>query len=169
MSYSRELLALDTQTINLSTVVHEGITCCQAGDWEVGLELLRKAARKENKESELPSLYYSYLGYGAANFEGERKDGLALCLHAIRVGKDEPENYLNLARVYLLVGDRRRAVAASQHGLKVDAHNPDLLALRRSMGYRRRPAVSFLSRDAWINRFLGKRRHQRLGTELPES
>jgi Flp pilus assembly protein TadD len=168
MSYARELLALDTQTINLSTVVQEGIACCQADDWEGGLALLRKAARKEVKESKLPSLYYSYLGYGAANFEGERKDGLALCLHAVRVGREEPENYLNLARVYLLAGDRRRAVAAIQHGLKVDSRHPGLLEQRSSMGYRRKPVISFLSRDAWLNRFLGRRRHRRLGEELPQ-
>ena len=169
MSYAKELLALDTQSINLSTVVQEGIARCQADDWEIGLALLRKAARKEVKESKLPSLYYSYLGYGAANFEGERKDGLALCLHAVRVGSEEPENFLNLARVYLLAGDRRRAVAAIQHGLKVDSRHPGLLEQRRSMGYRRKPVVSFLSRDSWINRFLGRRRHQRLGEELPET
>lgn len=161
MTRTREVLTYDTQSIDLSTVVDKGLRRCRAGDWEIGLELLRKAARKEEKEIKFPSVYYSYLGYGAAKFEGEVKDGLALCLHAVRVGKNEPDNYLNLARVYLLNDDRQRAVMAVRHGLGLDAHHIPLLALRTAMGFRRKPIVPFLSRDRWINRYLGKRRHLR--------
>ena len=159
---TQEVLKYDTQSIDLSTVVDKGLRRCRAGDWETGLKLLRKAARKESKEVKFPSVYYSYLGYGAARFENEKKDGLALCLHAVRSGKTEPDNYLNLARVYLLLENRQRAVLAVQHGLKLDPHHIPLLALRTSMGYRRNPVVPFLSRDRWVNRYLGHRRHVRL-------
>ena len=87
--------------------------------------MLRKAARKEEKEMKLPSIYYSYLGYGAAKFEGETKDGLALCLHAVRVGKDEPDNYLNLARVYLAQGTvQDKAIAALDRAARFDPPAP---------------------------------------------
>ena len=162
MASTREVLTYDTQSIDLSNVVDRGLRRCRAGDWEIGLALLRKAARKEEKEIKLPSVYYSYLGYGAARFENEKKDGLALCLHAVRTGKNEPDNYLNLARVYLLLNDRRRAVAAVRQGLKLDDRHIPLLALRTSMGFRRKPVIRFLSRDRWINRYLGRRRHLRL-------
>ena len=153
---------MDTQEIDLRSVVEKGLERCRKGDWELGLDLLRKAARKEEKESTLPSLYYSYLGYGAARFDGARKDGLALCKHAIRMDDGEPENYMNLAKVCLLAGDRRQAVAAVQRGLKVDPRFLPLVALRHRMGFRRKPVIPFLSRDAWINRRLGERRHRRL-------
>jgi tetratricopeptide (TPR) repeat protein len=159
---TQEVLKYDTQSIDLSTVVDKGLRRCRAGDWETGLKLLRKAARKESKEIKFPSVYYSYLGYGAARFENEKKDGLALCLHAVRSGKTEPDNYLNLARVYLLLENRQRAVLAVRHGLKLDPHHIPLLALRTAMGYRRNPVVPFLSRDRWVNRYLGRRRHVRL-------
>jgi uncharacterized protein HemY len=159
---TQEFLSYDTQSIDLSTAVEKGLRRCRAGDWEIGLKLLRKAARKEKKEIKFPSVYYSYLGYAAARLENEKKDGLALCLHAVRVGKNEPDNYLNLARVYLLLNNRRRAVIAVRHGLKLDAHHIPLLALRTSMGYRRKPVIPFLSRDGRLNRYLGRRRHRRL-------
>lgn len=158
---TREVLTYDTQSIDLSTVVDKGLRRCRAGDWEIGLALLRKAARKEHKEIKLPSVYYSYLGYGAAKFENEIKDGLALCLHAVRVGKNEPDNYLNLARVYLLDDDRQHAVMAVKQGLSLDARHIPLLALRTAMGFRRKPVVPFMSRNRWINRYLGQKRHSR--------
>jgi Flp pilus assembly protein TadD len=161
MVRTRDLLAYDTQAIDLSVVVERGLRCCREGDWENGLKLLRKAARKDRKGGKLPSAFYSYLGYGSARFEGQRKDGLALCLHAIQVGREEPDNYLNLARLYLLTNDRRRAVAAIHRGLKLDSRHHPLLALRASLGYRRKPVIPFLSRESWINRFLGGRRHRR--------
>jgi hypothetical protein len=135
---------------------------CREGNWEVGLQLLRKVARKEEKETRLPSVYYGFFGYGVARFEGERRKGLALCRHAVRLGPREPDNWLNLARIHVLVGGRRRAVTALQKGLALDPSHPTLLALRREIGFRRKPVVPFLSRDARINRYLGARRHQRL-------
>ena len=165
MTDTERLLTAETERIELGTTIEKGIRRCRNGDWETGLGLLRKAARKEEREVSFSSLYYSYLGYGAARFDGERKDGLALCKHAVQMDRDEPENYLNLARVYLLAGDRKRAVAAVQQGLKANAHFVPLLALRAGMGYRQRPVLGFLSRDNWLNRLLGKRRHSRLKTE----
>lgn len=161
MTDSKHLLSMDTQTIDLTVVVDRGILHCREGDWETGLALLRKAARKDQKGARFPSVYYSYLGYAAARLEGERRDGLALCKHALRVGKYESENYLNLARLYLLVGDRRHAVTAVRRGLKIDSSNRALLALRSEMGSRRKPVIRFLSRDSAINQWLGRRRHER--------
>jgi Flp pilus assembly protein TadD len=160
---TERLLAADTQRIDLRETVDLGILHCQRGDWETGVALLRKAARKKQREMELPSLYYSYLGYGAAFLDGERRDGLRLCKHAVQIAPQEPDNYLNLARVYLLAGDRRHAVAAVQRGLILEPRHGGLLALRRKLGYRRKPVFSFLSRDSWINRWLGRRRHRRDG------
>ena len=162
MTETQEFLALDTQEMHLPTAVEKGIQHCRGGDWRVGLEILRKVARKEEKESKLPSLYYSFLGYGAAIVDGARKDGLALCQHAVKVDRYEPENWLNLARVYLLANDRQRGVKALEKGLKLSPRHPALCELRREIGYRRKPVVPFLPRDSFINRYLGERRHQRL-------
>jgi hypothetical protein len=39
-----------------------GIECCRRGDWNEGLRYLRKIAEGEEGGSELPGLFYSYLG-----------------------------------------------------------------------------------------------------------
>jgi tetratricopeptide (TPR) repeat protein len=165
MSDSERLLKQDTREIDLRSTVERGLEECRNGTWETGLALLHKVARKEGRQERLPSVYYSYLGYGAARFDNERRDGLALCRRAVSMDPDERENYLNLARVCLLIGNRRQAVAAVQRGLRIDATFVPLLALRAGMGYRRKPVVGLLSRGHWLNRWLGRRRHRRLEAE----
>ena len=167
MRDTNQILTADTQRIVLRETIEKGIVHCQRGNWQTGLELLRKAARKEDREGGFPSIYYSYLGYGAAFLNGERRDGLRLCKHAVQVDPNEPDNYLNLARTYLLGDDRRHAVAAIQHGLKLDPRHGALLALRQRIGFRRKPAIGFLSRDAWINRWLGRRQRRRQASGDP--
>jgi tetratricopeptide (TPR) repeat protein len=162
MDDTEQLLEQDTREIDLRSTVERGLENCRNGRWEAGLDLLRKAARKEGRQGQFPSVYYSYLGYGAARFDNERRDGLALCRHAVTMDPDDPENYLNLARVSLLIDNRRQAVAAVQRGLRIDATFVPLLALRAGMGYRRKPPLGFLSRGHWLNRWLGRRRHRRL-------
>ena len=49
-------------------------------------------------------------------------------------------------------------------GLKIDRHNPQLLALIKELGVRSRPVLSFLDRSHPINRFLGRIRHALRGS-----
>ena len=162
----KQLLNADTQEVNLGQLVDTGIALCRQERWEEGLDLLRKAARKEVKETPLPGLFYSYLGYGAARFQRSGKEGLALCRHAVEKDPYQPDNYLNLARVYHLRSDRRRAVAALQKGLKLAPRHRGLSDLRDEMGYRRAPVIPFLPRGNALNKWLGKRRYER---ELEQS
>lgn len=141
-----------------SAIAEEGIALCRTGNWLRGMELLRTVAEDEGRHGELPSQFYSYLGFGVARFERRYREGLRLCRHAVK--RDyQPENYLNLARTYMLVGDRKRAVRAVSTGLKIDPSYPRLRELWSEMGMRKRPVLSFLSRDHVLNRVLGKIRH----------
>jgi hypothetical protein len=122
------------------------------------MELLRVVAADEGRQGELPSQFYSYLGFGIARFDRRYREGLRLCRHAVK--RDyQPENYLNLARTHMLVGDRKGAVRAVGAGLKVDPGYARLRELWRELGMRKRPVLGFLSRDHVINRILGKIRH----------
>lgn len=103
---------------------------------------------------------YSYLGYGIARFKGRPRDGVALCEHAVKIEFFQPDNQFNLARTYLLVGNREKAVAALRRGLKLDPDHGGLRGLAAQMGQRRRPVLRFLSREHPLNRFLGRLRHQ---------
>lgn len=146
----------------ISHTLNRALTLCREGDWDGGLFYLGRLAESGERGSDLPGLFYSYLGYGIARCQGRKKEGLKLCQHSIKVEFYEPENYLNLARTCLLLHDRAGAVRAVKGGLKVDSQNLELLALHRDLGIRRAPAIPFLSRGNFLNRLLGY-----LGSWLP--
>ena len=123
------------------------------------MEILGKIAEADRQGTELPGLFYSYLGYGIARYEKRGKEGLALCQHAIKVQFYEPENYVLLARVYLLRHRRGKAIEALQKALKLNARHPEAIKLAREIGFRRRPVLPFLPRANPINKALGKMRH----------
>jgi hypothetical protein len=144
---------------DLQRIAQQGIDLCRAGDWRRGMELLRAVASDEERSGDLPGVFYSYLGFGIARFDRRFKEGVSLCEHAIKREFYNPENYLNLAQTYLLVGDRGGAVSAIRGGLKIDSNDRDLRDLQRDLGFRREPVLPFLNRDNVLNRILGKIRH----------
>jgi len=149
-----------TTTTELNQAAQRGVDACKRGDWKEGLAILGKVAESDRQGAELTGLFYSYLGYGIARYERRSKEGLALCQHSIKVQFYEPENYVNLARVHLLTRNRRKAVEALTRALKLNASHPRATALAREIGWRRPPVLPFLSRDNFLNRILGKMRHQ---------
>ena len=149
----------EKSTSQLQEAAQRGIELCRAGKWKAGMEILGKIAEADRQGTELSGLFYSYLGYGIARYEKRGKEGLALCQHAIKVQFYEPENYVLLARVYLLRHRRGKAIEALQKALKLNARHPEAIKLAREIGFRRRPVLPFLSRNNPINRTLGKMRH----------
>ncbi|MEZ5331700.1 MAG: hypothetical protein R2991_06530 [Thermoanaerobaculia bacterium] len=135
-----------------------GIQLCRKGDWVAGVHHLALAVENAQGE-ELPSQSYSFLGYGIAQTQRRHKDGLDLCRHALRLSFTEPDNHLNLARLYILMGNRRQAIRAVGEGLTLNPKHGPLLALYREMGIRREPVLGFLSRNNFLNRLLGRLRH----------
>ena len=145
----------------------QGIDQCRRGDWDGGLGHLAKAAASAERGS-LPGVVFSFLGYGLALKEGRIDEGLALCRHAVRLQLFEPENHLNLARTQLLGDDRSGAYRTVREGLRVDRNDKQLQALRKKLGVRRKPTLSFLSRTHPINRTLGRLRHAIAAIFRPE-
>ncbi|HKH48708.1 MAG TPA: hypothetical protein VKM72_28925 [Thermoanaerobaculia bacterium] len=143
---------------DFSDVLRRGIERCRQGDWEVGLAFLGRIAEAE-RSSALPGLFYSYLGYGIALRQRRVQEGLKLCQHSVKVQFYEPENYVNLARTYLLAGDRPAAVRAVLDGLRVIRQHPELLRLHQELGIRAQPILPFLGRSNPLNRLLGRLRH----------
>lgn len=140
-------------------VTQEGIELCRQGSWRQGLDLLRKVAEADDRSAELPGLFYSFLGFGIARFDRRVREGIALCQHAVKREFYQPENYVNLARTYLLAEDRRRASETVLEGLKIDPDHRGLADLLEELGIRRRPVLPFLSRRNPLNYLLGKVRH----------
>lgn len=144
----------------LQDKAQHGIDLCRRGDWQRGIEILAMVADEKDAGTELPGLFYSYLGYGIARFDRRRlREGLALCEHGAKREFYQPENYFNLARVYLIANQRRKAIDAVVAGRQVDRRHPGLAQLHRELGIRRPPVLRFLHRDHFLNRLFGRLRH----------
>ena len=143
-------------------IAWRGIEHCRQGDWKEGLYWLSLAAENREQGSELPALFYAFLGYGVARYQNKRREGLKLCRRALELEFYQPESYYYLASTLLLLRDRREAFEVVNRGLRVDADFAGLIELRDQLGARRAPVLRFLSRGHFLNRMLGRLRHQLL-------
>lgn len=146
---------------DVAEILHRGIEACRQGDWKEGLRHLGRVS--ESGDSNLPGVFYSYLGYGIALVDRRIRDGLKLCKHGAKIGFHDPDNHLNLARACLLANDRSGAVKALRNGLKIDPQNAEMRNLRKEMGVRSSPVIPFLDRSNPLNVFLGRLRHSLRG------
>ncbi len=137
-------------------ILEKGLERCRRGEWALGLRDLIRAAEGRRRLGQMPSLYYSYLGYAMAVQERRVKEGLRLCRHAVKAEFFQPDNYLNLARTCLLAKRRREASQAVARGLAIAADHPELLALQEKLGNRRLPVVRSLHRRNPVNKLLGR-------------
>jgi tetratricopeptide (TPR) repeat protein len=147
----------------LQALVEDGLKLCRSGDWNKGLPLLAAVLEQRTPTDTVPGIVYSYLGYGVAKYQGQVREGVKLCDHAIKVEYYEAENHWNLSRVYVIAGDRLAAFHAISRGLKLNPDHAGLLATQTEIGVRKPPVLKFLSRDHPINVYLGKWRHARSG------
>lgn len=153
-----------SESTPLEKLAWRGIELCRQGEWQEGVYWLSQVSEVEGSgEDEVPALFYAYLGYGVARNHGRNAQGLELCRRAIAMDQYQPESYYFLARLYLLIGDRRSAFQVVEEGLEIAPGNGRLAEVRHQLGDRRRPVLPFLSRRHPVNRYLGKVRHRFLG------
>ena len=158
-------------TVTLKEAANRGVRLCRQGEWDEGLQVLGWVAERSSDSTELPSLFYSYLGYGIAWRQRKPHEGLMLCEHAVQSEFYQPENYVNLARTHLLAGRRLSALRALEQGLRVDPEDARLHDLIERIELRRRPVLPFLQRSNPFNYALGYVRHHvlRLLEKSPRS
>lgn len=89
---------------------------------------------------------------------GRVRAGIECCVQALRQAFYIPDLYCALGVVLLRAGDRAKAFAAFQRGLRIDPRHPALRKRVREMGVRRRPPLRFLRRSHPANRVLGMMR-----------
>ena len=150
------------ETVDPADIAWRGIELCRRGDWQEGLYWLGQAAEEGETCAELPGLLFAYLGFGIAEYQGKREQGLQLCRRAVEMEFYQPESYYFLARAHLLLNDRRSAVDVVDRGLQIDATSDDLKRLKLQLGQRKAPVFRFLPRGHFINRWLGRLRHRLL-------
>ena len=103
------------------------------------------------------TLALSYLGMLRAVRGVAVSEGLAQCQQALTRDPQEALCYLNLSKAFYAAGDRYQSVRALHRGLKLRTpHRPHLMNFYRTIGLRRKPVISFLSRDNILNNLLGR-------------
>jgi tetratricopeptide (TPR) repeat protein len=100
----------------------------------------------------------SYFGRCVALVQKKYKAAIDLCKRALELEFYNAEHYINLMKVYVAAGNRKKALETIESGLKLHPEDETLLQARRSLGMRARPAVPFLGRSNPINVSLGRAR-----------
>jgi len=117
------------------------------------LHAIRKTAKDDLQ-------YNEYMGfYGLCLMKlGNRDEGFNKCITAGETELNNPEVFVILARAALLMSRRKLALKSISQGLAIDAAYKKLHQLRNELGVRREPMLGFLSRNNFLNIFLGRLR-----------
>ena len=121
--------------------------------WKSAARHFGEAERRAARSDRNSQLYASY--YGLALIRCGDISGLNFCRHAASAERKNATVFLNLTRAELSFSHRRRACNAVNAGLALEPWQAELLEIRKVMGVRRPPLLSFLKRENLLNKWLG--------------
>ncbi len=133
------------------TRINTAVALFHQGDYRRCNLLLRNC----NGEAACDPRARAFLAASHALVTGRVRDGLVACIQEIRSAFYIPDLYCALGVLLLRSGERSKAYAAFQRGLRLDQHHMGIKARVRDMGLRRSPVLPFLSRRHPANRVLG--------------
>ena len=99
-------------------------------------------------------VWHSRLGFCIAKQRGLITRAFELCRGAIEHDPDNPLHYLYLGKVHLVAGNALEALQTFRQGMVLGG-SPELERMLDSIGTRKAPVLSFLSRDNLLNKYLG--------------
>jgi len=144
---------MDLEFTAVPPVLREGLALVEKGRLEAAQRVFVPYLQ-DHPESPLA---LSYCGLLTVLLDRRVQDGLNLCKAALRLAPNEQLCYLNLAKVHFAIGDRRGCVQNLHLGLRLRGERQELLMrFFRVIGFRRNPVLSFLHRDHFLNKQLGK-------------
>ncbi len=137
-------------------------------EFKEGLSFFRnnyasKAVPHFNRALELDAknpFYLSYLGLALAAAEKRWEEAEDFCFTALKMKRTQPELYINLSEVYRLAGRKEDAIETLTNGLPMTKKDPRLVKALHKLGIRRPPVLTFLDRNHFLNRQLGKLRYK---------
>ncbi|HXG57453.1 MAG TPA: tetratricopeptide repeat protein [Thermoanaerobaculia bacterium] len=127
------------------------------GEFDSAIHLLRAVYEERDAPPDGLSLY----GLCLALREKKTKQGIEYCRKAIDLQPYDARHRVNLIKIYLLNGSRKKAVEVLEEGMRQLPEDRLLMKMRDEMKYRRRAAIPFLSRNHPLNEMLGKMRRGR--------
>ena len=122
-------------------------------------EALDHIRRAVEQEADNP-YYLSYFGLAVAMARRQWANAEQLCEKAVKMKRNQPQLYLNLAEVYRRSGRRGDAADTLRTGLLYTGRAPILEQALGKLRHRRSPTLRFLGRDHRINRSLGRVRER---------
>lgn len=136
-------------------ILRRGIALVEREDYQQGYQIL-SGIYTVNSDDPVDGL--SHFGVCLALLHKKHKEALRLCHRAIDIQFYNSVHYSNTTKVYLNSGNRKKAVAVLDQGLRRLPKDQVLLNLRERIGWRRNNPIQFLHRDSVLNVYLGKRR-----------
>jgi Flp pilus assembly protein TadD len=116
--------------------------------------------RRATELEEHNPFYRSYLGVTLARSEKKWAEAEMLCDKALRMKRDQPQLYLNLAEVYVASGRRQDALETLYMGIRYAQRDRRLGEMLSTLSTRRPPVFTFLDRHHFLNRNIGMWRHR---------
>lgn len=98
----------------------------------------------------------SHYGLTLVLVEKDRHRGISFCEQAARLGAPVSERLINLARALVATRNKEQAVRALRKASELAPDDPRVSREFAALGLRRSPPISFLPRDLFLNRWLGR-------------
>jgi Flp pilus assembly protein TadD len=136
--------------LELNALIRKGLAEIERGNTLMALVHFEDAARQEDSP-----LVRSHLAFCLAKERRQMNKAATLCNEALKEEPGNPVHYLNLGRIYLLAGQKKKAIQIWRRGLKL-GHNPLITLELRKLGLRNPPVLQALGREHPLNKFLGK-------------
>ena len=119
------------------------------GQEYLALTYIDQASTMENEP-----LYLSSKALCVAKVRRSFKEAIYLCRDALEFEPTNPVHHLNLGKIYLLAGQKKKALSTFYDGLK-HGRNPSILSEMEKLGVRKSPFFSFLARRHPLNKYSG--------------
>jgi tetratricopeptide (TPR) repeat protein len=128
----------------------QGLGLCRRGEVAKAALLFRQVVDSGSEEP----LHLSYYGLLTATVHGRRRHGLRLCKRAMEFDPSEPDVVSNLARLYELCGEKKKAINTLRRGLRATPRQPRLLGQIERLSPRNKPPLSMVDRDNPLNKHM---------------
>ena len=101
------------------------------------------------------AVYLSFFGLCVAHVQHDYPRAVRVCTQALAANPRDPLVRVNLGKVHRLSGNNEAAYEELLRAYDLNKQHPATAAELIRMGVRRPPFFTFLSRQHWVNRYLG--------------
>jgi Flp pilus assembly protein TadD len=137
------------QDVELNQLIRKGVVAAEKGDTLVALVHFEDAAKLEATPT-----VRSYLAFCLARERRQLQKAISLCNEALQQEPNNPLHFLNLGRVYLVAGQKGKAIQTLRRGLKL-GRNPLIMEELKRLGMRQPPVFPSMGREHPLNKYLG--------------